>query len=95
MKKYKIINKFRFGTTLVLLSIVLSIILFSIIVDAKDTSKELSVPVVVESGDTLWELSRKYNNNSNDIRDYISKVIGLNKMKSANIKAGQMIYFPQ
>lgn len=95
MHRYRIINKFRFFTCFFLISMLVFIVLFTIIVDAKDNSETNLISVCIESGDTLWQLSNKYASRDMDIRDYINKVIEINQLKSVNIKPGQIINFPQ
>ncbi|MFZ5354208.1 MAG: cell division suppressor protein YneA [Bacillota bacterium] len=95
MIKYKIINRFRFFTFLVIISIAISVILFTVIADAKEYNSHDTIQVTVERGDTLWGLAEKYAADNMDLRDYINDVIQINELKTANIMPGQVIILPQ
>jgi hypothetical protein len=95
MKKYKIVNRYRFFTLLSLILIVLFGSMFFIVVNAKSTSTDALVPVYVGEGDNLWQLSTRYTDGSMDIRNYIDKVMTINNLPNANIKPGDLLMFPQ
>jgi hypothetical protein len=67
--------------------------LFTLAVSAKGSYEVVLMPEYVEAGDTLWDLSLNYSGEM-DIRDYISKVMDINNLYSANIEPGKLIYFP-
>jgi len=67
--------------------------LFTLVVNAKGNNKLVLVPEYIEEGDTLWSLSINYSGEI-DIRDYISNVMDINNLHNANIKPGEIIYFP-
>lgn len=46
------------------------------------------VTVVIQKGDTLWNIAKKYNHDDIDIRSKISEIKELNKI-SSNIRIGQ------
>jgi len=94
MKKYKIINKYRFFTTLCIILMLLFASMFIIVVNAKSTSNEILVPVYVNQGDSLWQLSSQYSDDKSDIRSYIDRVMELNNLADANIQPGDLIMFP-
>lgn len=50
--------------------------------------------VVIEEGDTLWDLALQYAPEEQDIRSYIQEVRELNRMTSDQIHAGQSIILP-
>lgn len=75
MKKYRIVNKYRFFTTISLMLLLLFISMFFIVVNAKSTSNEILVPIYVSEGDTLWKLADKYCDENKDIRSYIDRII--------------------
>jgi hypothetical protein len=95
MKRYKVVNKFRFFTTISLIVVLLFASMFFIVVNAKSTSTEVLVPVYVSNGDSLWKLASQYCDGSSDIRSYIDKVIIINKLADSNIKPGDVLMFPQ
>jgi len=94
MKKFKIINKYRFLTTVSILLILMLVSTFVIVVNAKSTSNEILVPVYVAQGDNLWKLSAQYSDDM-DIRVYIDRVMTINHLKDANIMPGDLLMFPQ
>lgn len=95
MKKYKIVNKYRFFTTISLMLLALLISMFFIVVNAKSTSNEVLIPVYVNQGDSLWMLADKYCDDNKDIRIYIDRIITINKLSDSNIMPGDILMFPQ
>lgn len=95
MKKYKIVNKYRFFILLSLILVLLFASMFIIVVNAKSTSTVVLVPVYVSEGDNLWQLSTQYTDGKMDIRNYIDKVMTINNLFNANIKPGDLLMFPQ
>jgi len=94
MKRFRVISKFRFFITLSVIASILVLSTFSLAVNAKNDTDELLVCAYVKPGDTLWTLSLSYNNDNIDTREYIQKVMKINNLRSANIKPGDIIYFP-
>jgi hypothetical protein len=94
MRKYKIKNKPRFLVSMSLFITIIMLSSFTLAVNAKNSDDLIFASEYVEEGDTLWSLSKPYNNDNTDIREYISKVMEINNLKSANIKPGDLIYFP-
>lgn len=94
-KRYHIKNRFRFFISLSVLMTILFAVLFTSVVSAKSSSDVTMISRYVEEGDTLWKLSREYVDDQMDIRDYIITVMELNHLQSANIKTGDLLYFPQ
>jgi hypothetical protein len=95
MKKYKIVNKYRFFTLISLVLVILFASMFFIVVNAKSTSTIVLVPVYVSEGDNLWQLSAEHTDGKMDIRNYIDKVMTINNLSNANIKPGDLLMFPQ
>ena len=95
MKKYKIVNKYRFFTIVCLILVILFASMFFIVVNAKSTTAVVLVPVYVSEGDNLWQLSAQYSDGKIDIRNYIDNVMDINNLTDANIKPGEIIMFPQ
>jgi hypothetical protein len=95
MKKYKIVNKYRFFTIVSLVLVMLFVSMFFIVVNAKSTSTVVLVPVYVSEGDNLWHLSVQHSDGKIDIRNYIDNVISINNLSDSNIKPGELLMFPQ
>ncbi len=49
--------------------------------------------VVVEEGDTLWAISRRFNSNE-DMRKIVYRVKKINNLTNANIYPGQQLIIP-
>ena len=47
--------------------------------------------ITISKGDTLWDISQKYKNDDESIKDYVNKIIEFNNMKSDRINAGQKL----
>ena len=94
MKRYVIKNKFRFLISVSLIMIFSMSSIFILVVNAKGSSEVSMIPEYVEAGDTIWGLSANYAGEM-DIRDYISRVMDINGLQSANIKPGDLLYFPE
>lgn len=94
MKSYKIINRLRFFISVSLLITVIVLASFTLAVSARNDAGSATVADYVEEGDTLWSLSMQYVRENMDVRDYIKKVMEVNNLQSANIKPGDMLYFP-
>lgn len=95
MRSYKIKNKLKFFIAVSLLMIIVVLSSFTLAVSAKNNADLSFSTEYVEKGDTLWSLSKLHNRNNMDIRDYINKVMEVNNLQSANIKPGDMLYFPE
>ncbi len=95
MKKYRIVNKYRFFTFISLMTFSLFVSMFFVVVNAKSTSTEVLVPVYVSEGDNLWKLADEYCDGTKDIRIYIDRVIAINKLSNSKIMPGELLMFPQ
>lgn len=93
MKKYIVKSKARFLISMGTVMFVVISLLFTLAVSARVNNDVTMVPEYIEAGDTLWSISRKYADNM-DIREYISIVMEINDLQSANIKPGELLYFP-
>jgi FOG: LysM repeat len=51
--------------------------------------------VVVATGDTLWEIADRFNDDSKDIRQYIYKIKERNQLRSVELQPGQVLIIPQ
>ena len=95
MKKYRIINKFRFFTIICITLAILLASMFFIVVNAKSINTFELIPVYVSEGDSLWQLSSQYSGGKMDIREYIDRVMNINNLSDANIIPGDLLMFPQ
>lgn len=93
MKRYVIKSKARFLVSVSLIMIFFVSSLFMLVVNAKGSMEVALVPEYIEEGDTIWDISENYAGEM-DIREYISKVMDINNLHSANIKPGELLYFP-
>lgn len=92
---YKVVNRKRFFvSSFFTLLIVFAIMLLGLSVNAKSKEQYNFMNVYVESGDSLWTLSKKMNDTDLEIRDYIDNVITINKLNGGSIKPGQLLRFP-
>mgnify|MGYP000953347171 CR=1 FL=1 len=87
MKRYTVRNKARFISAIGIIIIVMSSF-FTLAVSARFNQSVLMVAEYVEEGDTLWNMSQKYTG------EYISRVMEINDLHDANIKPGELLYFP-
>ncbi|HYE83987.1 MAG TPA: LysM peptidoglycan-binding domain-containing protein [Clostridia bacterium] len=93
MKRYIIKSKIRFLISVSIIMIIAVSSVFTLAVSAKGSSEAALTAEYVEEGDTIWSLSTNYAGDM-DIREYISKVMDINDLQSANIKPGDLLYFP-
>ena len=45
----------------------------------------------IHSGDTLWSIGQRYCSNTDDVREWVDRVMDINDMKSADIITGTEI----
>ena len=102
MYKYKVVNKKRFYLfiTSLLISILFSgFFVMSATAYSKDDylilEEDLIIEnVLVETGDTLWNIALKYKNNNMDVRDMVEIIKDYNNLKSSRIYSGSVIKVP-
>jgi len=93
MKRYVIRSKSRFIVSVGIILIFAMSSLFTLAVSARENKDVTMIPEYVEVGDTLWNMSQKHKGDM-DIRKYISRVMEINGLQNANIKPGELLYFP-
>lgn len=93
MKRYVIRSKVRFLISISIFMIFTLSSLFTLAVSARGDKDVTMIADYVEAGDTLWNLSEEYAGDM-EIREYISRVIEINDLHGANIKPGELLYFP-
>lgn len=97
MKKYKIVNKTRFYSFIVVAVYISFITLsfFKSFGSAQDIGVEVKYEeVYVLQGDTVWDIALEYKPNKLDIRDMVSEIRDFNSLKSLYIKEGDIIKVP-
>lgn len=52
------------------------------------------IAVIVEEGDSLWQIAERFVNNQMDIRHYINLIQQHNRMKTVDIYPGDVIEVP-
>lgn len=91
-RRYRLINRRRFYIFVMLITITVASLAFAANVQGADTAASYRT-VVVEQGDTLWDIAGQYNN-GHDLRSYIAEVRKLNNMKDSAIYAGDVLKMP-
>ncbi len=95
-KKYRIRSKFRF--TLFVTVAFLIIISISGALTGNDRAESLTKPVysqiVIESGDTLWDLAQEFGPAGKDVREVVYEICRINDISADSIYPGQTILIP-
>ncbi|TXK85472.1 LysM peptidoglycan-binding domain-containing protein [Paenibacillus sp. N3.4] len=50
--------------------------------------------IVIQQGDTLWDIASSHKNRNEDIRSYILKLKSLNHMTNSALQEGQVLLLP-
>jgi LysM repeat protein len=93
-KKYVLKNKRRF---IILIAILVSIVCSTLIIATTTTkgySEPLYLKVVIEPGDTLWDIVCDYYGNNVDIRKTIADIRKQNDLPTSELYVGQVIQIP-
>jgi nucleoid-associated protein YgaU len=91
-KRYVLKNRRRFYIFVIMVTIVISFSALAAAVNGADTGDEY-ISVIVESGDTLWDLAREYKS-SGDLRQYIREVEKINNLTDSLIYEGDILKMP-
>jgi len=96
MKKYRIVNRFRFITFLVVCLLLLSLLVLPLFNTcfARIKAEKAYVQIVVNYGDTLWQIAKDYGPNDRDIRRVIYEICKLNSVSAESLKAGDVLLVP-
>ncbi|MCF0149854.1 MAG: LysM peptidoglycan-binding domain-containing protein [Firmicutes bacterium] len=96
MKRYRIVNKFRFTAFVTVCILLLTVTAGSIlgVFDARAAQPREFTTVTVQSGDTLWNLARVYGPEHADVRDVISDICRINEISDSCIHPGQVLLIP-
>ncbi len=90
-RKYVLKNRKRFFTFVMTLTVLFSLLVFA--AAANGAGFEEYDTVVVERGDTLWDLAKRYCSDT-DIRHYIEMIKTANDMTDSMIYEGDMLRMP-
>ncbi len=95
-KKYRIVNKTRF---FIFSTLVLIVLLFAISQLFKNTAHSIESQanyqeILVEEGDTLWNIVSKHMPNSKNKQRTVYEVSRLNNLGNSNIYPGDLILLP-
>lgn len=76
-------------------SVVLFLLLagFSGLAQSSDNAQQLEV--VVEPGDTLWQLANEHYDDSRDIRVVVAEIKAYNELDDVTIQPGEKLLLPQ
>ncbi len=95
MRHYRIKNKFRFITFMIIAVLVVSMSIGALFpVRALGKAPEYT-EVKVKDGDTLWSLAKTYGDPSRDIRESIYEICRINDITAETLYAGAVIRIPQ
>lgn len=94
--KYRISNKFRFISFLTVCMLLLAFAGNALLGlgNAAGSDIQRYVTVLVEEGDTLWELAGAYGRSDTDRRKLIYQIEQLNGVSASSLQAGQYISIP-
>lgn len=95
--KYKIVNKGKFISFIALILIAIIITIFIFTNNNKVYSsiyEEKYLEIMVEQGDTLWNIAINNMPIKYDVRKMVFEIIKFNEMKNANIYPGDLIKIP-
>jgi nucleoid-associated protein YgaU len=91
-RRYVLKNKGRFYIFVIMVTILLSSISLLNFAQSADIGMAYTT-VVVEPGDTLWDLAKEYSS-SKDLRRYIKKIEEVNNLKDSTIYEGDILKMP-
>lgn len=95
-KKYKIKSKFRF-TLFLTIAMVMLISLTGTVIGAnhaESLTKPVYSEIIVQSGDTLWNLAKEFGPDDQDVRQVVYEICKLNDISADSIYPGQTILIP-
>ena len=97
-KRYKIVNKKRFYSFILITATVLTMLISLIIGNAKVHSSDYYIDYIdfqVMEGDTLWGIANDFAQPDQDIRKVIFDIKKLNHMDSGYIYPGDILKIPK
>lgn len=97
MKKYRVVNRFRFISFLTVCILMTVLVLTAVIgidrVSGMDVKRYTTVQV--KSGDTLWNIAAEYGPDNQDIRQTVYEICKYNNVSADTLMAGQYITVPE
>lgn len=96
-KRYRIKSQLRFT---IFLSMVLLIAVTSVLTimgqnQAEAMTKPVYTEVLVQNGDTLWQLAKTYGPTDEDLRKVIYEICEINGITADHLQSGQSILIPK
>jgi LysM repeat protein len=95
--KYKITNRIRFISSIVLVIILLTTtISFALDINVANisTTNNEYMELGIASGDTLWKIVTEYMTDYKDVRQGVYKLCKINDIQASDIKPGMIIKVP-
>lgn len=96
-KKYRITSKFRFITSIIIMSC-LAIGIFGTITGlnvSRAITKTEYAQVEICYGDTLWDIANTYKSNDTDTRKAVYKICKINDIEASDLTPGMTISVPK
>lgn len=95
-KKYRIKSRIRFTMFLtVAILIIISITGTAIGANnAESLTKPVYSEIIIQSGDTLWNLAQEFGPDGKDIREVVHEICIINDISAGSIYPGQIILIP-
>lgn len=85
----------KVNITILLLIILISTVFSIYSLGENNETNQISYSTyTILSGDTLWDVSTRYKNPSDDTRDFIEKIVEANQLTSLNVIPGQKLLIP-
>ncbi|NLJ79089.1 MAG: LysM peptidoglycan-binding domain-containing protein [Tissierellia bacterium] len=97
MIRYRIVNKKRFISFIMISIIFLLSIIFLFFQNNRvysSTYKENYIVIKIIQGDTLWNIAMEYKPEGYDIRKMVFEIIEYNDIENVNIHPGDLIKVP-
>jgi uncharacterized membrane protein len=91
-RRYRLKNRKRFYMFMMVLTVLVTVIVFASVVNGADSHSEFEM-ITVKRGDTLWDLAEERSNGT-DIRRYIEKVKKMNDMTDSSVYEGDTLKMP-
>ncbi len=95
-KKYKIKSKIRF-TLFMTIAILMFFSVAGTIIglnNAESLTKPTYSEIIVDSGDTLWNLAKEFGPDDKDVREVVYEICRINDISADSIQPGQTILIP-
>lgn len=96
-KKYRIKSKIRF-TLFMTIAILMTISITGTLIganNAESLTKPVYSEILVQSGDTLWDLAREFGPGGQDVREVVYEICRINDISADSIYPGQTILIPE